>query len=39
MADTLTNPLAETLLLMRPVKDGRTEAETEEEALLVFVLV
>lgn len=39
VADTLTNPLAETLLLMRPDKDGRTEADTEEEALLVFVLV
>lgn len=39
VADTLTNPLGETLLLIRPVKDPRTEADTEEEALLVFVLV
>jgi hypothetical protein len=39
VADTLTNPLAETLLLMRPVKDGRMETETEEETLAVFVLV
>jgi hypothetical protein len=39
LADTLTNPLAETLLLMRPVKEPRIETEPEEETLAVFVLV
>ena len=38
-ADTLTNPLAETLLLIRPVKEPRIETELEEETLAVFVLV
>jgi hypothetical protein len=37
--DTVAKGEAETLLLMRPVKEGSTEADTEEEALLVFVFV
>ena len=39
LPDTVIRGEAETLLLMRAVKEPRTEADTEEEALLVFVLV
>jgi len=39
LPDTVAKGDAETLLLMRPVKDPPTEADTEEEALLVLVLV
>ena len=39
LPDTVAKGEGETLLLMRPVKDPRTEEDTEEEALLVLVLV
>jgi hypothetical protein len=39
LPDTVNKEEADTDLLMRPVKDGRAEADTDEEALLVFVLV
>ncbi len=39
LPDTVIREEGETLLLIRPVKEPRIEADTEEEALLVFVLV
>ena len=37
--DTVATEEAEIDLLIRPVNEPRTETDTEEEALLVFVLV
>ena len=39
LPDTVAKGEGETLLLILPVKEPRVEADTEEEALLVFVLV
>ena len=39
LPDTVAKGDAETLLLIRPVKEPRTEAEPDEETLAVFVLV